>query len=176
MKEPTEQFERLVSRFLDGECSAAQRRELQSEIRKDANAESYFEETSSLDREFGRVIRGAIARPAFERTGQPRWIRMIRAGVLSAAACLGWIVWRPDGSPATAANPGLPRTHFASWFAPHPILSDTFSQQARPDRPELLLDQSDHQWIVVPGQKAGEFLVVEVKCVRTRKIPVQGDF
>lgn len=176
MKEPTEQFERLVSRFLDDECSAAQRRELQSEIRKDADAETYFEEMSSLDREFGRAIRGAIARPALEKAGQPRWFRLVRAGALSAAACLGWIVWRPDVPRATTMYPGLARTHFASWFAPQPTLGDTFAPQTPPDRPQVLLDQSDRQWIVVPGQRAGEFLVVEVKCVRTRKIPVQGDF
>lgn len=176
MKEPKEQFERLVSRFLDDECSAAQRRELQAQIRKDADAQAYFEEISSLDREFGAAIRGAIARPAPQNLRQPRWFRFARAGAVSAAACLGWIVWRPDVPRATATNPGQPRTHFASWFAPQPTLGDTFAQPARTDRPAVLLDQSDRQWIVVPGQKTGEFLVVEVKCVRTSKIPVQGDF
>lgn len=176
MKEPTEHFERLVSRFLDDECSATERRQLQSEIRKDADAESFFEESAALDREFGRAIRAAISTPAHKKVGQPRWFRVVRASALSAAACMGWILWRPDAPRTATTNPGQSRKQFASWFAPQPTIGDTLAQQARSDRPEVLLDQSDRQWIVVPGHAPGEFLVVEVKCVRTRKIPVQSDF
>lgn len=176
MKEPTEQFERLVSRFLDDECSATQRRQLQAEIRKDADAEAFFEESAVLDREFGRAIRAAIETPASQRLAQPRWLRLVRAGALSAAACMAWILWRPDAPRAATTPSGQNRTQFASWFAPQPTLGDTLAQQERPDRPEVLLDQTDRQWIIVPGRQDGEFLVVEVKCARARKIPVQGDF
>ena len=177
MKEPTEQFERLVSRFLDDECSAAERKQLQAEIRRDGDAEAFFEETAALDREFGRAIRAAIATPAAARHGQPHWFRLVRMATLSAAACLAWFIWRPDAGPQSSiTNSGQSRPQFASWFAPQPAAGDTLAQPTRSERPEVLLDQSDRQWIVVPGQRPGEFLVVEVKCVKTRKIPVQADF
>ncbi|MBI5863752.1 MAG: hypothetical protein HZB38_04445 [Planctomycetes bacterium] len=175
MNEPTNNLERLVSRYLDDECSVEERRQLRQLLRKDAEAEAFFEETAALDREIGRAMRHALGRPVVLRRQSPRWIQIGRAIALGAAACLAWVFLNPGGS-ATSQRPEQGRPMRASWFAPPPAPADTMSDTRGYDRPQVRLDNTESRWIVVPGERPGEFLVVEVKRVKTRTIPVQGDF
>lgn len=176
MIERHENLERLVSRYLDGECSVAERRQLQALIRKDADAEAFFEETAALDREIGQAMRAAVVRPPLSPRGHSRWFRIVRVAALSAAACAAWLVFRPNGSLPRTHQSGDARPKMASWFSPPPVAGDSLSENSAVERPEVLLNQANRQWIVVPGERPGEFMIVEVKCVKSRAIPMQGDF
>jgi hypothetical protein len=64
-----------------------------------------------------------------------------------------------------------------SWFAPPPTVGDMLVEQPqRFDRPQIRVGRPDVDWIVIPSERPDEFLVVEVKRVLTRTIPIQRDF
>jgi hypothetical protein len=174
--DPSDNLERLVSRYLDGECSPEERRQLKAMLRKDSAAEDFFEQTAALDREVGRAMRQSLGRTLVIRRRTPLWVRASRIAVLSAAACLAWLVLRTPDTPPISGQNGLTQPRRASWFAPQPVAADTLAAQPEPERPQVRMDKMDRHWIVVPGDTPGEFLVVEVKRVKTRTVPVQEDF
>src|SRR5262245_353437 len=101
MIDPSDNLERLVSRYLDGECTPEERRQLKAMIRRDSAAEDFFEETAALDREIGRAMRQSLGRTLVIRRQSPLWVRVSRIAGLSAAACLAWLALRaPDSPPA----------------------------------------------------------------------------
>ena len=175
MIDPSDNLERLVSRYLDGECSPEERKQLKAMLRRDSAAEDFFEETCALDREIGRAMRQSLGRTLVIRRRSPLWMRISRVAGLSAAACLAWLMLKAPHSP-TAAKPIDQKVQRASWFAPQPVAGDTLAEQPEPERPQVRMDRMDRHWIVVPGDTPGEFLVVEVKRVKTRTVPVQEDF
>lgn len=183
MTEPRNDFERLVSRYLDEECSPEERRQLESLLHRDRDAEAFFEETAALDREIGRLMRQSLGRSVVVRRPAARWRRAMRYSALAVAACAGLLLspqgwWSIFGPPA-ADEPGESgrQPARASWFAPPPAGGDIYGPDARPfERAQVRVDKSDREWIVVPSERPGEFLVVEVKRVKTRTIPVQEDF
>lgn len=176
MIDPSDNLERLVSRYLDGECTPEERRQLKAMLRKDSAAEDFFEETAALDREVGRAMRQSLGRTLVIRRSPPLWVRVSRIAGLSAAACLVWLVLRSQAVPPAAPSNDRPQPQRASWFAPQPVAADTLAAQPEPERPQVRMDKMDRHWIVVPGDTPGEFLVVEVKRVKTRTVPVQEDF
>ena len=56
------ELERLISRFLDDECSADERRVLHRTLRDDPAAAALYEEYTALDREIGHAMRSALGR------------------------------------------------------------------------------------------------------------------
>jgi hypothetical protein len=180
MKEPNDNLERLVSRYLDQECTDEERRELQAMLRRDADAASFFDEYADLERETNFALKRALGRAPVRRRVAPSWIRMRRTAALGLAAAVAAFVWyspslRPDLH-GTSGKHG-PKTRSASWFAPPPAAGDVLvDESARYERPEVRLDKDERNWIVVPGENPGEYMVVEVKRVRTRTIPLQSDF
>ena len=175
MIDPSDNLERLVSRYLDGECTPEERKQLKALLRRDSAAEDFFEETAALDREFGRAMRQSLGRPLVVRRRTPLWVRVSRIAGLSAAACLVWLVLRIPTQPSQTPS-DRPRPQRASWFAPQPTAADTLAEQPVSERPQVRMDKMDRHWIVVPADTPGEFLVVEVKRVKTRTVPVQEDF
>jgi hypothetical protein len=175
MIDPSDNLERLVSRYLDGECSREERKQLKAMLRRDSAAEDFFEETAALDRELGRAMRQSLGRTLVIRRRPPLWVRVSRVAGLSAAACLAWVVLRTP-QPDTAGQSDPARVQRASWFAPQPTAADSMAAQPESERPQVRMDKMDRRWIVVPGDTPGEFLVVEVKRVKTRTFPVQEDF
>lgn len=175
MIDPSDNLERLVSRYLDGECTPEERKQLKAMLRRDSTAEDFFEETAALDREFGRAMRQSLGRTLIIRRRLPLWARVSRVAGFSAAACLAWLVLRTP-QPDTLAPTDPARPQRASWFAPQPVAADSLAQQPQSERPQVRMDKMDRHWIVVPGDTPGEFLVVEVKRVKTRTVPVQEDF
>jgi hypothetical protein len=64
-----------------------------------------------------------------------------------------------------------------SWFAPATPQGDAV--EALPsayERPELRVRGTEREWIVIPGQEPGSYLVIEVDHVRTHVIGVHRDF
>lgn len=180
MKEPNPNLERLVSRYLDQECSDEERRELQALVRRDADAASFLDEYVDLDREINYSLRRATGRAPVRRHVVTGWARLRRTLALGVAAAIAVFLWyspalRQDVSQSPAAS-GRQATS-ASWFAPPPKVGDVLVDDAvRFERPQVRLEKDDSNWIVVPGERPGEFLVIEVKHVRSRTIPLQDDF
>jgi len=173
-----EELELLVSRYLDDECTDAERARLDRLLRTDPAVEAFFEESLAFDRETNYALRGALGKPLLRRRRMPLRGRTLRAIPVAVAAGIGlFLLARPPaqhiGDPR---DPHAPRAA-ASWFAPAGELGDSLAgDPSQFNRPQVRLDQADRNWVVIPGAKPGEFFVVEVTQVRSRTIRIQDDF
>jgi anti-sigma factor RsiW len=175
MNDPTHELERLISRHLDGECTPRERRELNARLRRDPQAEALFEEHAALDREIKHALRTALRHRPERRRPAPLWEQAARVVIVAAAACLAVMFWF-----APAHKPGVSQPAQAgvqSWFASPPTAGDTFVEgPERFNRPVNWVSKPEARWIVVPSDRPGEYLVIEVNRVLTRHVNVQQDF
>lgn len=175
MTDSAERLELLITRFIDGEISALERRELQALLRRDPNAESLFEQTLALDREVGRALRQASGRTSFVLRPARGWTQFGRFVAAAAAACLGGALWlNPDGIPRVPGDSQKQQHAGSAWFAPPPGMADSYRESAGASRGAL--ERAPQQLIVIPGDRPGEFLVVEVKRMETRPVRVGQDY
>lgn len=174
MNEPAQDLERLISRHLDGETAPAERRALSARLRRDPAAAALFEQYRALDDEIGRTLRQLFGRTTVARRSRPVWERAARLLGLAAAACLAAACWLtpPDRPASRQARAGGP-----SWFAPPPSLGDTLVRTPPGFvRPQIRLGKPQSEWILIPSDRPGEFLVVEVNRVVTKAVHIQRDF
>ena len=170
------ELERLISRFLDDESTPDERRRLRALERSDPHVTALVDEYAALDREVGQALRTAMGRTY--RLGRARspWSRAGQFVGLAAAACVAAMLWL---TPARNATPGGARqpAQGASWFAPAAWQADV-QERTNPsyERPQVRLRDTDRDWIIVPGNRPGEFMVIEVNRVRTRAVAIQNDF
>ncbi len=177
MSNPSEQLERLISRYLDDEITPAQQRELNAMLRRDPAAEELFEQSVALDREMRYALRRAAGRPIHRVRRLRGWERVVQLGGVAAAACLALVLWLAPQRPAdrVVTDDGTQRA--GSWFAPPPSPGDTFLPSAPlSGGPAADSPAAQREWIVIPGQRQGEFLIVEVKRVQPRRIRSQQEF
>ena len=178
MKRHIDDIELLISRYLDGECSADDRRRLNAVLRDDPEARALYEEYAVIDREAGSALRAEFggAPPAIIR--MPAWQRASRFVAVAAAACLAVYSWfSPPGVEKTTGNSREMQAGTPSWFSPSPNAGDTFidstsfraRQRAESQNPK-------RRFVVVPSDTPGEFLVIEVDPNPARAIPIQEDF
>ncbi len=177
MSDARERLEILISRYLDEEATRDDRRELMSTLRRDSAADALFEEHRAIDREVRRALRQAMGRSIEARVRLSWSARALRYGAMAAAAAIALFVW--DAPRTGGSRPGAPggSPQMASWFAPPPSWGDSLAElPASYERPQVRVNDTDRDWIVIPGERAGEFLVVEVKRIQTRAIPLHEDF
>jgi len=175
MSETHPEIERLISRFLDDECSEAERRTLKTTLRRDPAAALFLDESQDLDREMNYALRAAMGRSPLRRRAVPLWSRVGRWVGVGIAASVALVLWlSPSASPERGVGE---RRHASSWFAPIPNPGDTFVDEAKEfERPRTYLDGSQREWIVIPSDRRGEFLIVEVKRSNRCTIQIQRDF
>jgi anti-sigma factor RsiW len=176
MSEPAHDLERLISRHLDHESTSTERRELNARLRRDPDSAALFEEYAALDREIKHVLRSALGHVPGRFRPRPVWQRAARGLIIAAAACLALLLWlRPAHH---ALGPGGPAPAQArSWFAPLPSVGDKLVEHpARFDRPQIRVGKPATDWIMIPAETPGEFLVIEVNRLLTRTIHIQRDF
>lgn len=178
MTRPDDNLERLVSRYLDDECTESERHELDRILSENPRAEALFEESAALDREFNYAMRGALGKPLLRRRRIALRRRLARAIPMAVAAAIGFfLLSRPAATPGQGTDGGQRPAVAASWFGPAPEVGDSAAEDtSQYNRPQVRLDQADRNWVVVPGAQPGEYLVIEVTQVRTRTIRIQGDF
>ncbi len=174
---PNERLELLITRFLDREAGLSERRELRSLLRRDARAAALFEDLAALDREISRAMHRALRRRPLGPS--PLWIRTAQSVGLAAAACIGAFAWlsAPSGQRGGGNAPqfGAP-TQASAWFAP-PTLGDSYdAAYVDPALPQRASRPANGKWIVVPSDRPGEFLIIEVQRPRLRTQPARGDF
>lgn len=179
MNGSSSELERLISRYLDDEATAQERRQLNARMRVDPEAEALVDDYAALDREVGYALRAALGRTRVLPTGRSLWARAGGLVGLAAAACLALMVWMRPGQPVVRTSPDAPAQAgvSASWFAPAVPQDQVVRQVNRSyERPQRRQRQTDREWILVPGELPGEYLVIEVNRVRTRAVAIQGGF
>lgn len=180
MSRDPDRLERLFSRYLDGECTSEEHDSLEALIDNDQQVRSLFGEYRRLDGAVGDALREDLG-PSQPVTGYgpaPQWGRLGRGLTVAAAACLAALAWLQPTHPgrdAPASESGPARA--ASWFAPLRPPGDTIEPvPSAYERPELRLRGTQRDWIVIPGDEPGTYLVIEVDHVRTHVIAVHRDF
>lgn len=178
MSDPTRDLERLISRCLDDECTANERRELNLRLHRDPGAAALYEEHAALDREVKHALRTALGHRPARPAVLPLWERTARVFVLAAAACLALLFWFAPPREWTAHDTeASAQTGVQSWFASPPTAGDTFVERPQQfDRPVDWVGKPRTKWIVVPSDTPGEFLVIEVNRMVTRSTRVPQDF
>jgi hypothetical protein len=170
-----EHLEHLISRFLDNEATPAERRDLNAQLACDPLATALYEQTAALDREVGRAMRLAtgrtlLLRPLTGRRGG--WSRLI--GVAAAAALAGILILR--GQPLGDAD--APLQAGGNWgFLPAEPPGDTFvAPESQYPLPHVQLRDTHRDWLLVPAEQPGQFLVIEVQRVQTRAVGIHNDY
>ncbi len=174
---PDENLERLISRFLDREDTAADRRALNARVDADSTAQALLDEQVALDNEVRRALRQAMRRsyPTRVATGSV-WNRIGRSAALAAAACLVILIWfSPGRQPVGPANGD--KTRKASLFAT-PSWHNLMQQERPPiERPHVQQRNLKRDWLVIPGRRPNQgIVVIEVNRIRTRAIAIHQDF
>ena len=171
------ELERLISRFLDDECNADERRVLHRTLRDDPAAAALYEEYTALDREIGHAMRSALGRHTHLPVGRSLRPWLSRLVGLATAACLVALVWFEGPRSGTSANSGKQASHTNAMFPGNGHNGDAApSDSLNYDRPHIPVRQTVRDWILIPGEHPGEFMVIEVDRVRTRAIGIYGDF
>jgi len=173
-----ENLERLISRALDGECTPAEQKQLKTRLREDPQARALFGELRTLDEALGDALRSATGRSPQIIRLRTRWGRLGQGLIVTAAACLAALAWRHPTTPkAPAGRPSGSVPAQASWFAPSPPPADEVTPVPPAyERPQLRVRGTQRNWIVIPGNQPGTFMVIEVDHVRTHVIGVHRDF
>jgi len=173
----SDNLERLFSRHLDGECTPAEEQLLRALLRREREAQTLLDEYRSLDRQVGDAVRQALGRPARPRTVRASWARVGRSLAVAAAACLAALAWLQPRLSPTHPDPQRPQqASAASWFAP--VAEGDTVEPLPPgyERPELRVQGTQRDWIVIPGDEPGTYWVIQVDHVRTHVIGVHRDF
>jgi anti-sigma factor RsiW len=179
MNRGSKDLEHLISRFLDREIAEDERRALEDTVRGDAQAARLFAQTAELDRRVGAALRSArdraTLRPAPWR-GRRLPVRWVTVGVAASLAGLFLLVPPDRSRPAGRVPAGFNGARTASLFAA-PALGDTYVPDSVVSAPpQVRLEETERDWLVIPGPQPGEFLVVEVKRTQIRKVGIQQDF
>ena len=174
MTHPRDSLEHLISRILDEEATASERRDLNAQLRRDPAAAALFEAERALDREFKVVLHRALGHSIVHKRPRPIWERTARTLALAAAACLTLLFW---SLPAEKTTPENVQAAATSWFRSPSPGSDALTTDPAALEPAVTpLQDTNADWIVIPSDKPGEFLVIEVNRVKTRMVVNQRDF
>lgn len=175
MPPENQELETLISRHLDGEASAEQRRELNEVLSRDRTARALYDEYAALDAEAAAVLRRVMGSSNGHRS--LRWAPWFVTVVAAAAALVAAIGPRWMTHPGAAPGNGL-RTHAGpGWFMP-----PGESPGATANAVDVLVDptavparRSSRDFILIPGSRPGEILLIEVRRPRaTRAVELHG--
>ena len=174
---PDDNLERLISRFLDHEDTAADRRALNTRVDSDPAARAQLDEHVALDTEVRHALRQAMRRSYPTRVASGGiWFRIGRSAALAVAACLALMFWLSPGKQTAGPRSSNQPQEASIWAAPN--WRNVMEQQRPPiDRPHVQRRDLQRDWIIIPGRRPGDGLVViEINRVRTRAIAIQQDF
>jgi hypothetical protein len=179
MNHDPDMLDHLITRELDGEITAAQRKALRRML-QDPAAAALFDDYRTVDQEAGAALRTALGRSPRVIRLRSSWERIGRAALVATAAGLAAVVWLHPGwntptGPRT--NDPLSRASAASWFVPPAPAGDAIEPPSTAyERPEVRVRGTQREWIVIPGDRPGTMLVIEVDRVRTHVMAVHEDF
>ena len=184
MNRGSNRLEHLFTRQIDGEATGEEREFLNTLLRDDRTARTLFREYRHQDRALGDALRQALGRPARPASTHYLRLRIGRGLAAVAAAGLAAFIWLQPGQPNdNHAKQGplqaaaLSQAPAGSWFTPLKPAGDTVTPVPTAyERPQLRLRGTERNWIVIPGNRAGQYLIIEVDRVHTHIISVHQDF
>ncbi|TWT43999.1 hypothetical protein RAS1_04030 [Phycisphaerae bacterium RAS1] len=172
-----EQLEILISRVLDGECSADERSRLERTLRADAVAQALYDDYRRIDEQAGAVLRAALGRAPRSQALRWRTLRLGQFAGMAAAACLAMLIWlSPPQRSATSLSTTVPPPEDSSWFAGRGPAADELAPAGVYDRPAVRVKNTQRDYIMIPGARPGEYLLISVDRVRTRMAAIHQDF
>lgn len=175
-----EQFERLVNRALDGELTPHEQEELDHFVKQDPAAARFYEEMSGIDALVGETLRVAIAaEPAEVPIAPSSWWRTFG---IAAAACIAALMY--FGEPPAADSQSEPDhgEAQAGLVNGESIWADAQVDGLTPLDPEVFdrlragVQDVDRDWVIIPSDEPGEYLLIEVSRVRTEAYTLHADF
>ncbi len=102
-----------------------------------------------------------------------RWLTL---GLAASLAGLFLLVPPQRGGPGGRSPGNSEGVRAASLFAP-PVLGDAYlPDSAAAAAPQVRLEETERDWLVIPSPQPGEFLVVEVNRTQIRRVGIQQDF
>lgn len=178
MNDEVSDLERLISRYLDDEATRTERRRLRAQC-ADPQVEALLDEHETIDREVGRAMRAALGRTVFLPAVRNKWTPVWQVAGLAAAACIAALMWMYPHGPGTRNNSidrvqkagdGLQGAAPSQWFMdPAEQPSGQPTQGVQPQQ----MPVRQRNWIIVPGSRPGEYMVIEVDRVRPRARPAR---
>ncbi len=170
-----ENLERLITRFLDREDSPADRQALNGRVDADPAARALLDDYIAIDNLAGRALRGAMSISIHPRKGLPHWFRIGRLASFAAAACLALLIYIAPVRPDEGGN-GRQPARAGSLFAPVRWPDLTPQQPPAISTPHVRRENVRRDWILIPTDRPGEYMVVEVDRVTTRMRAIHRDF
>jgi hypothetical protein len=104
-----------------------------------------------------------------------RWFRAGRLASLAVAACLAMLIYVAPMRPVADAN-DRQAARAGSIFAPIQWPDLTPRPASAIPMPHVRRQNLRRDWILIPAERPGEFMVVEVNRVTTRMRAIHSDF
>lgn len=175
MSEGSHRLEHLLWRYLDGECTPEERELVEGLAREDRQVRTALASCRRLDLLVGEALHGAVGRSAYRAAARTWRARVGRGVAVAVAACLAALAWLYPGTGGRDADTA--RAAQGSWFmTPAPQLDAAAPLPSAYVRPELRLRGTARDWIVIPADEPGRYLVIEVERVQTHVIAVHRDY
>jgi hypothetical protein len=176
MDDRADEIERLISRCLDKEATAEERRRLRQLVKADPRVRELMRKTAAIDRAVGRAVCRAL-QPQLQPAAAKLRIRLPQLGAFAVAAGLLLALWLVQEEPRGGARLAGPAQARASWFAPPIAPADRIAPVDPADeRPQVQVRDTQRDWIIVPGREPGEYLLIAIDRVRTRAVRIERDF
>lgn len=173
-------LERLISRALDDELTPDEQNAFEARLASDPAAARRYEELADIDALVSDMLRLELAAEPTVVTTAPAapWWRTF--GV-AAAACIAALLYygerpagdAPDDSSGDAAQAGV--------VAGESIWADVQVDGLTPVDPEVFdrlragVQDVDRDWVIIPSDEPGEYLLIEVSRVRTEAYALHAD-
>lgn len=188
MNRDLDKLEHLFSREIDGEATPAERHQLETLLRDEPRLQAMFDEYRLLDDVTGAALRNAMQPATIPISRRQGWWQYAgRTGLLAVAACIATLIWLrpPAPTPLSTGRDSAPTQagiisatgEMPSWFVqPEPARDVVAPVPTVYERPQVQMRGTERNWILIPGDEPGVFMVIEVDQVRTHRITVQQDF
>jgi hypothetical protein len=172
-----DRLERLISRHLDGEITAAEQRELDAMLAADADARAIFEDYCHIDARAGAVLRMDLsdARDAqYPRQRSPWWTTIFTAVSAAAAVVALSFLFDADGGTRSGPRPFPPDAMVDA--AENEFVGSPIDYRTVDFQPTQRVGDWRRDLIGIRGKDPNVILIVEQATQTSGRVPIYGDF
>lgn len=187
--EELDRLERLISRSLDHELSPEESAELEHWLSRDPAAERLYEQMVWVDAQVVEALHSDMAHTELNHDGPgiapvqpvPWW----RAAGVAVAAGIASLFWMGQPQQVMTPDPGISTQSSQASMGLFPndsIWATPAIDSAAPVDKEMFglehtgLHDVDRKWVIMPSEEPGEYLLIEIRRVRTEAYPLHADF
>lgn len=174
-----EVLERLISRKLDNELTADETAELEQRLASDPAAARLYEELAWVDTQVGETLRREMqAEPTMLQSPGSAWWR---TWGVAAAACIAALLWYGERPEVPVPEENVAGPVQAGILAGDSIWADAEIDGLTPVDPEVFdrlragVRDVERNWVIIPSDEPGEYLLIEVSRVRTEAYALHAD-